>query len=64
MCICDVEEYGLPSMSVKTTPKFENRGMRASYSGPRAVPRVGTPGYEAEANGKRRRHEVIIDSLM
>ena len=25
MCICDAEEYGLPSMSVKTTPKFENR---------------------------------------
>jgi len=23
--VCDAEEYGLPSMSVKSTPKFENR---------------------------------------
>ena len=29
MCICDAEEYGLPSMSVKTTPKFENRSIKA-----------------------------------
>jgi len=25
VCICDAEEYGLPSKSVKSTPKFENR---------------------------------------
>ena len=25
MRICDAEEYGLPSLSVKSTPKFENR---------------------------------------
>jgi len=25
VCICDAEEYGIPSMSVKSTPKFENR---------------------------------------
>ena len=27
VCICDAEEYGLPSMSVKSTPKFENRNV-------------------------------------
>ena len=31
--ICDAEEYGLPSTSVKSTPKFENRGL-ASYHAP------------------------------
>jgi len=27
VCICDAEEHGLPSMSVKSTPKFENRAL-------------------------------------
>ena len=38
VCICDAEEYGLPSMSVKTTPKFENRQIDAVIKG--LVPRL------------------------
>ena len=30
MCICDAEDNGLPSMSVKSTPKFENRYRQGS----------------------------------
>ena len=32
VCICDAEEYGLPSMSVKTTPKFEKVPVRYRWN--------------------------------
>jgi len=41
--ICDAEEYGLPSKSVKSTPKFENRLASPAQQKYGLIPRLVKP---------------------